>query len=258
MIVHNPCQWVYSRVVTGTPFFAVRFNDGEMAMMFRTRPEGEELGTKENKAHTNYENGDALRQMLADLATADPARTLVGCSWWHDGEHPDTQLFRAEADRLGMLDRVNWCHEHWPLECTRDGTIRDLIDVIRVFGRLRDRRVFFITCDKLMPAGLCLGALGIAVPTHDAWDAREEVYGWCREACETPTKAIFVWAAGCGLKPTAWRLYKEFPGSSHLDVGHLFNGAMGLNDYGWLERKDGPWYEAYMRDFAPYVRSFIQ
>lgn len=249
--IANPADWCISRLREGRPFFAVRFNDGEHTGMYRTRPEGVVLGTDANPATLDYAWGDALNAMLAEMAAHSPEDVLIGCSWNTPRADELAQRFAADVGRLGMGD-FNWCNEHWPLDGVVDGSTVRLLETIR---KERPYHVVLVTSTPLFPACHCLGATITPVPAADSWGVRNQVHESCQSYAEKGY--LFIWAAGVGLKPTAWRLWREFPQSTHLDVGHLFNGAFGLTDYGWLQRKDGPWHEPYFRDFAPWVRSFL-
>lgn len=241
MRLNSPCDWIVERLRTCRPFFAVRINDGEMTCMQRMRSDGEVIGTYANPAPTNYLLGDEYCRMVEQMRGR--ADVLLGCS-------SGTPRADAMADRFAEqfnLDEYQLCAEHWPLDGVVDGS------TLRLLRELRDRGAVLVTCKELEDAGLCLGANVILCPTADSWTARQEVEVTCRAY----GGAVFVWAGGVGLKPTAWRIFQEHPLSSHIDVGHLFNGALGLRDYGWLQRGDGPWYVPYFDSFAPYVRGFL-
>ncbi len=249
--IDRPARWVIKHLAMERSVFATRFNDGEMVCMYRTRPEGSLLGTVATPAYTSYAWGDALRGVLEGLAGPERDRTMIGCSWGTDRADDLCIPFGEDVARLG-LEGANWCHEHWPLEGVVDGSTRLLIDYLRLW---RKGRTVLVTCPTLQRARHCLGAEWVQAPEADSWQGRDQVDRLCRPFAEAGY--VFAWAAGGGLKPLAWDLWRRYPGSTHIDLGHLFNGAAGLEDYGWLQRKDGPWYEPYRRVFAPYVRSFI-
>ena len=256
MQVDHPCDWILDRLRRKKPFFAVRINDGEMIQILRTRPEGTLLGTVVNPVWTNYECGNAYRSMLEEMSrlTAEQRdNVLIGCSWNTDraddmGRGPFAELIRSLD-----LENANWCHEHWPLEGVING------GTIRMLEELRNHPTVLVTCKEIMDVNRCLlgkgPAHGVLSSSQDSWQDRDLV----EVAVRPPVKRGYVtlWAGGCGLKPSAWKLWREFPGSRHIDVGHLFNGAMGLRDYGWLERGDGPWHEPYFRagGFRDWVRT---
>ena len=241
--VSSPCDWIIERLGAKKPLFSIRINDGEMTQMFRAVPEGKELGTVVNPAWANWELGDALNMMLLQMAVgADLDAILIGCSW----NTPRVDAlgmgkFGPMVRACGLADSANWCHEHWPLEGVIDGSTVRLLEHLK-----RGRKTVLVTCRRLADAAHCLRCPLIKAPDEDSWHGREGVYRTAKVFASSGY--TFLWCAGGGLKPTAWQLFKEFPQSSHIDVGHLFNGAMGLTDYGWLQRRDGPWYEPY---FAP-------
>lgn len=256
MQVASPCDWIIERLRAKRPFFAVRINDGEMIQMYRTRPEGSLLGTVVNPVWCHYDCGNAYREMLADMAnlsSAERDNVLIGCSWNTDrADEMGRGPFAEDIAYFGLED-ANWCHEHWPLEGVIDGS------TIRLLEEARKHSVVLVTCKELAVAANCLNDYGsaslILSPSVDSW-----LHAAAVEQTAVPLAqrgCVFLWAGGCGLKPTAWELWREYPTSSHIDIGHLFNGAFGLRDYGWLERGDGPWHETYFRDFAPWVKSHL-
>ena len=251
MRIDHPCDWIINRLKRQRPFFAVRFNDGEHTGMYRTRPEGMVLGTDANPAPLHYAWGDALRLMLAEMKVHGPKGLLIGCSWNTERADDLARKFGQDVLRLGMED-FKWCNEHWPLDGVVDGST---IRMLQYLGEYVP--TILVTNEKLKDVRYCLDSSWIEVPSDDSWSARERIYQECLMYAKGG--CTFVWAAGVGLKPTAWQLFKTYPQSSHIDVGHLFNGAFGFTDYGWLARQDGPWYGPYMKEggFKDWVRSFL-
>ena len=263
MQVANPADWIIERLERRTPVFCTRINDGEMIQMFRTEPEGKELGTVANKAWCHWELGDAYRRMLDELTGLPDdakANVLVGHCCHDDPYHELNRLFWDEyGDELEgcdecHLDGVSQAKGHWPLEGVVDGSTIRLLEWLGQSGKA----VVLVTCDSLKDAAKCLDyAPVILSPEEDSWTHRDSI----KLAGEffAGEGFTFVWCAGAGLKPTAWQLWREFPQSSHIDLGHLFNGAFGMTDYGWLQRRDGPWWEPYMRagGFKDWVRGFL-
>ncbi len=250
--IEDPCLWVSYHLSGRSPFFSVRYNDGEMMMMYKTVPEGKMLGTEANLAPANYQLGAELRDMLHAMAEPAGWEILIGCSWNTPRADKLCQKFEAEVDYWDMRD-FNWCNEHWPLDGVVDGSTQGMIDNLRASGN-----VVLVTNERLADARHCLGAKLVQVPMHDSWSDRSRIFKECAAHAQADESCKFIWAAGCGLKPTAWRLFWDFPRTSHVDIGHLFNGVFGLRDYGWMKSGSGPWYDPYFSRFAPYVRGFIK
>lgn len=248
--IDRPCNWIIERLRNGIPFFTTRINDGEMICMYRTRPEGSPLGTVLNPAPVRYDLGDELKDMVSEiLSKSRDEDILVGHCCHDDPEHELNKRFWADyGTGLSSFPETGG---HWPLDGVVNGSTARLLDEIR---RL-DKRPILVTCEGLKNACHCLASDFCCVASADSWMERETTYN----RLKLPARGgrVFTWCAGIGLKTTAWRLFKEFPQSSHIDLGHLFNGAFGMKDYGWLERGDGPWYQPYFKNFAPYVRSFL-
>ncbi len=219
--------------------------------MYRTREEGSAAG----RGKVRWEQGAKLWRMVEEMAEhghrhGTDRDLLIGCSQGTDRVDELSRTFERDVRRLGMRDFA-WCREHWPLDGVIDGSTR------RMLEQVAEGPAVLVTHEGLANARLCFGGGMVTTPANDSWPERENI----RRAC-VPFAAggyTFVWANGA-LKTMAWQLFREFPGSSHVDVGHLFDGAFGIKDYGWLQRGNGPWPEPYFRPggFADWVRSFIK
>lgn len=249
MIIESGCKWVEAKLRQDTPFFTMRYNDGEHKMMFKALPDGTRVSDNTNIYHSH---GEILTSILVEISESSPADILLGCSWHSDTNDELNQRFERLITDLGMRDRFNWANGHWPLEGVVDKTIIGLITYLA--WKLRSPTVL-ITHEGLEPARHCIRAQYIEVPFGNSWQAQNKVYRQARWYARR--RATFVCAAGYGVKPALWNLYREFPGCSVIDVGHLFDGVFGIEERGWLKDKSGPWYKPYMEEFAPYVRSFI-
>lgn len=245
-IITDPCQWVVDRLRARRPFFSMRYNDGEHILMFRVKPDGFLAG---DATHLHHRHGDEIRQVLVEMSKSNPDDLLLGCSWHTDREDALNNRFEALIGELGMTD-FNWTGGHWPLDGVPGGNTRRMLEETPL-------NTCLVTNGSLLAAAKCMSAGHIEVPASDSWAAVSETERTCRWLLKVFPQTVFVWAAGHGLKPVAWQLWKEFPQSSHVDVGHLFDGCFGLKNRGWLERGDGPWYKPYMEEFAPWVRSFV-
>ncbi len=246
MIITDPITWLLERVETSQPFFNMRWNDGEQLHVFDVQPEGYMMS---DATHVYREMGTMLSGVLLKMSLADPTNLLLGCGWFSE---PDDLCLRFAnlLNWLRMRERFNWCHPHYFLEAINDGGMIRLIDALRA----KDKTVL-VTNDLLADAAHCLDAVVVQAPRSDSWLDKKRIYQECKWwATEGST---FVWCAGAGVKPTAWRLFQEFPQSSHLDWGHLFDGVFGIKERSWLINGDGPWYAKYFAEFAPYVRRFI-
>ncbi len=244
MRIADPCDWVIERLRNRVPFFAVRFNDGEMQMMYRTVPEGKVLGTDANPCPVRYALGNDLREMLDDMNRFTYDNVLIGHSGDTDRADEESRRFWMDCRERALDKDYHFANEHWPLDGVVDGS------TVRMLEEMRERDVMYVSCDATKRVHRLFKTPMVVVRSDDSWKDRHQVYHGLKDIADKGV--TFVWAAGCGLKPTAWRLWREFPQSSHVDVGHLFNGACGLRDYGWLQRGDGPWYKPYFEDFVPW------
>lgn len=248
MIVRDPIAWLIDRLEHGRPFFNLRFNDGEQILIFKILPETYIMSDSTRVFH---DQGAALEVMLREMAagTSHPDDLLLGCSWWCE---PDDLCHRFVEllDSLDMLERFRWCHPHYFLPAVVDGTVFRLLDVLR-----KAQNVVLVTNDQFAGARHCLGADLVLAPRSNSWLARSAVY----EACVPYAREerTFVWCAGGGVKPAAWNLYRAFPRTSHLDLGHLFDGVFGVEERSWLKDPGSPYHAAYFGGFMPYVRRFV-
>ncbi|HXJ72152.1 MAG TPA: hypothetical protein VNM37_04850, partial [Candidatus Dormibacteraeota bacterium] len=118
---------------------------------------------------------------------------------------------------------------------------------------LEDKRPrYFVGNEKLGMAAKYLGARFIPVAPADAWKDRDRVM----QALATAEKnAIILYCAGMATEAFAWAARWKRPDLSHLDMGHIFDGAAGHLSRCWLQptgecqRRD-----TYFRQYAPVFR----
>ncbi len=248
--ITTPVDWCIERLHTNTPFYTIRINDGEMLCMYRLRPEGERLGTDANPAYVRYGLGDDLRNTLQQIGQHPPDNTLIGCSW--NTPRQDSMgagPFNTDVTNYN-LKAHNWADEHWPLDGTTNGSTIRLLTTIRALPQWP----VLVTCPRLAGIAKILNTNYIQCPASDSYIARDSIYEQCQFYARqgSPT---FLWCAGGGLKPTAYKLFANYPRTTHIDLGHLFNGYYGIHDYGWLTHKTGPWYKPYFEEFVPWLKS---
>jgi hypothetical protein len=163
---------------------------------------------------------------------------LLGCS--AGTERADGLCDNFLTDLIERsINIVHWANEHFPLDGACDGSARRMLE-----AALKTGKSYLIAGSKFRPIAPLFNCT-LFTRDGDSWTDADRVYRLLQEKMEVG--AICFWAAGAGLKPIAWKLWKEFPTSSHIDIGHVFNGALGMRDYGWLQRQDG-WWNSY---FSP-------
>ncbi len=247
--------WVRS----GRPFCSLRLTDGELWAMFRYRPPTDVTA---DGNFMSVEVGDAIRETIRGFAAAvlkDPdAAIQFGTTAY---QHPDvtTKWLMGYAASLGCADKLRWINGHDMVDGVCDGRTKRLMEAIRDSGKT----VILMGDEPIRDAARCLNALFFPVPKPNSWTVRDqqiarlEPYLIDVDDCPRAGTTV-VWCCGMGMKPVAWQLFQKYPHSSHLDAGHIFDGAFGIMSREWLRNKEEPWYTPYFSDFAPWVRSFIK
>ncbi len=258
---HTEClselqKWVEA----GTPFCSLRLTDGELIAMFRTR---EPTAVTADDNVMSEEIGDAIRDTIRGFAETlridENACIQFGTTMY---QHPDkeTKFLAGYAYSLGIHDKLRWINGHDMLDGVVDGSARRLMEAIRDSGKT----VILMGDERIRDAARCLGALFFPVPKPNAWNHRDLVVERLvpflqDDAGGEHQDPIIVWCCGMGMKPVAWKLWRSYPQSSHLDAGHIFDGAFGIMSREWLRNQESPWWTPYMGPggFKEWVLSFI-
>ncbi len=239
-------------VRAGRPFCSLRLTDGELWAMFRYRPPTDR--TADGNA-MSVELGDAIRDTIrgfAEAVLADPDAAIQFGTTAH--QHPDetTRWLMGYASSLGIADKLRWINGHDMLDGIVDGSTKVLMQSLSDY---RGGQIVLCCDDAVKEACHCLRASYYLIPKPDSWLYRSQVLQYCRPLAKEGY--TFVWCCGMGMKPVAWQLFREFPQSSHLDAGHIWDGVFGIESREWLRNKEEPWYTPYFDSFAPWVRSFM-
>jgi hypothetical protein len=240
------------------PFFHTRWNDGEWCAMFNLRTPDQTNGAH----HYVPELCTAMLQTFNELADAivdDPSHILLGTARWICPGIAGLQEFdKYIRDNYLLMQRCRWTTgEVWweyPDEVNQSVTDKGLI---AMFDELRTdgHHVVLVSNEFVRDARYCMGADFICTPPQESWQAAERILAECKERATPGT--VFVWCLGFPGKVLSWQLWKEFPDTSHMDLGHLFEGICGNPCREWLRLKTGPHYEYQERVLKPYVFSFV-
>ena len=274
MIDYRPMDTLTDWVSSPEPFMLMRLNDDVMIHVLRWLPEGQLMS---DETHVNYAQGDDFGGMFAEwrylVGTEKlPARFMIGSSWTEEADALSTAFVTHLWDKYSGLDSsLRWCSGHPLMDGVTENANRGeggifLPKTILLLEALRasERRICLVGCETLTPAKHFFadqkkGSGFIWVPRGNSWKDREATYLKCRSFAVGGY--TFVWCAGSGCKTTAWKLWRDFPQSSHLDAGHLFDAAIGPQDAnrgrGWQINTSHPWYKPYFETFAPYVRKYL-
>lgn len=247
-----------ARVWAGRPFLHARYNDGEFRAMFDRTYWEKDVNSDGHRYYPAL--GDALRESFAwtvrESAQTRGEAALVGSYMFNDYEH-DAVPFATDfvrTERLPYLEAKWVTGEFWHPDPSGPAYFDDLYELVLA---LRGRPTLLVANGKLAGARHCMGAAYVEIPERAAWHATADVLADCLQHCVADRDAAFVWCAGMPGKVWARRIYGEFPTTTHVDAGHVFDGAFGLRNREWQQRAAGPHYELCRDEFWPWVRSFV-
>jgi hypothetical protein len=246
------CDWV----ATGEQFYHTRFGDGELQSAYNMRPGGKNCDGHRFFPDLNW----MLYRTIGDVcrAACNPRDNFIVGS--NNSTHPDmawTGRFLQQLKEMGInSETVPWAiGDFWWHAGPVDGgeELMNLCDLLRC-----QNDVALVCKQAVAGAQYCLGAEHIEIPVIDAWLDRDATISKCLQA----RKRYYVWAGGMPAKVVAWQVYKtaDWP-TSHIDVGHLFDGVFGFYSRTWHTAPkpgDGLQHWEYCRNvFNPYVKSFL-
>lgn len=240
------------------PFFHTRYNDGEWCAMFNLRTTEQTNG----EHHYTSDLCSTLIQTFEELTDAildDPSHILLGSArWLCPGISGIEEFDKYIRRKPGLLESARWTTgEVWweyPNEVNRNVTDKGLIamfDELRMGGH----HAVLVSNEGIRDACYCMGAGFVRTPPKDAWKQVDQILADCEEILRPDT--VFIWCLGFPGKILSWKLWKKHPDTSHLDMGHLFEGICGNPVREWLKQKVGPHYTYQEKVLRPYVFSFV-
>lgn len=244
-------------VATNEQFYHTRYGDGELHSAFNMRQDSNCDG------HRFYPDlGWEMLKTINDVcqrSTNPREKFIIGSN---NATHPDMACTVRFLEHLKHANidagKIPWSiGDFWWHPWKLDGGN----EIIKLFDMLRLQGDVALVCKpEVAGAAKCLGAQPILIPAINAWLHKEAILRQCKDA----KKSIYVWAGGMPAKVLSWRLFKEadWP-TSHIDIGHTFDGVFGIPSRSWHERKDqhheGKDHWEFCRDvFNPYVLSFLK
>lgn len=229
-------RWVIDRLERGVPFAHVRFADQEFRAMLGgdgTNCDGQPLrpGTL----------GRELRVTLRSIATR-ASNVLAGGDW-----KPDELEWLV---RQNMHTLVRWCPSQVFVNGIASGLTMQFLKLVRaVAQRVPATLVSNLEVSKVAPA---LGAVPVVVASRDAYQDMPMVV---RRIIDRPRGSVVLWAAGLGCKPYLWDCFITRPDMTHIDVGCLFDGAVGIYNRTWLSGVLDDRRRVYMIHYVPWLLS---
>lgn len=228
-------------LLAGEPQCHLRYSDGEFMSMLGT----DEPVNSDGQPHLTETLGRDLFRVLLDVALGaveEKGNVLVGGDWRRPAETFDW------LKRHGFLSSIPWCPSQVFVNGILSGHLMQFLHAVRHAPGQK----FLVANERVASAvASSLGAHPIFVPEKGAYTAMDWV------SVELLHKmrpgAIVLYAAGLGCKPTAWNLYRHAPGTSHIDVGCVFDGAAGLQSRSWLGGEPDAQLLEYRRSVVPWL-----
>lgn len=223
------------RLAAGEPFCHLRFADGE----FNAITGNFDAGQSNADGHPYTDDlGAALAAVLQSVARNADSRVVMGGDW------SASQLHRTWLEDHELLDRIRWVPSQ--VFVTGVGSLRSLQFVAKLAslgkaGRLRlvgNRRV----------AGAC-GSKLIEVPLSSSWNAVKDVED---RVLALPDRSVILYCAGMPAKIMCHNGWASRPDCTHVDMGHFFDRAYGINSRAWHDDAE-PRAQAYDRHFTPVI-----
>lgn len=216
----------------GSPFMNLRYNDGECIVMFDRRPAHEVNG---DKCHFFPDLGAYMKKWFfwtAKKVAAGDDKILFGIDIYSQQNARFKQTFQKhlasvgiDMETLPITPAEFWAVTH---EVIDGPELTNLLDAIRSCNR----PIVLVSNTVLEPVANALGGSLLAIPPHDAWLNQERIMLECSEWAAKG--ALFIWCAGY-VKAIAPELYRKFPGTVHIDVGHVFDAVVGNPIRTWIQ-----------------------
>lgn len=213
------------RIVTGwvaakTPCVHLRFADGEFWSI---------LDRKGVNTDGLAFDGGSLGRELATCLKEIAAGTfggpiLVGGDWYF----PEHEKYLKDNN---LLRRIPWCPSSIWVNGVGSGTLARFFETL-----LADPRPRILIANKsIAGAATFLKATFFEVAAGGSWRSKDAVASLLKSA---PKDAVIMYCAGMASEAFAWASVKQRTDLTHLDMGHIFDGAFGVRNRSWL-RPDG-------------------
>lgn len=230
-------------LVREEPFCHLRVANGEFMSIFRR--DGDNGGEHDYLGATV---GADLHQMLVEIANQHPhhGRLLVGGIW------EDPAFTRAWLEWHEQFARIPWV----PCQVFVNGIIdRRTMRWMRALAA-RGQSVILVVNDIVAKAAVGLGArVVVEIPRANSFAHRASIEERLRAAIR-PSDVV-VYCGGFGVKSLIWRMWRSYPRTSHVDMGHFFDGAFGVRSRSWLAGTPDERSIVYDTHYAPRIRGEV-
>lgn len=222
----------------GTPFCHPRFVDGELNAIIGAK------GANCDKHRYFRGLGEALHKALMEIAARHPhhGNLLVGGGGWKDPKR------NAYVHKHHLVSRVPWVPAQVFVAGVLTMTTMRFLNALVATGKST-----VVVCNKAV-APVCkrLKARLVLVPARNCWLKRRRVQRDLRSA--TSPGSIVLYAAGMPAAVWMWDMWKRSPDSTHIDIGHLFDRAFGMDSRQWFH-KNTERRRVYDKHYAPWFRN---
>lgn len=230
-----------------SPFCHLRFADGEFNSILGTASPN--FGSGSNCDGHEYMTdtlGVALAGVLGEIAAKHPnhGNLLVGGGCWRPSAYVD--YLREQ----GCLERIPWVGgQVFGAGIESLATKRFLVKLHDYAGRK-----ILVGNAGIEGAKHFLGADFIEIPARNCWLKEAETTAELRK--RVAPGSVVIYCAGMPAAVYQWRMWKAVPDSTHIDMGHIFDGIFGRESRKWLRWNNGR-RRTYLAKYGPMILDAI-
>lgn len=220
------------------PFVHLRWADGELNSLCGVK------WTNADGQNTECETlGAALSSVLFEAAfPALNHSVFFGVDWTGQPER-----LKYLSDR-GYLDTIRWCPSQVFVNGLPSGVTMEFFRVVRNWKGNR----FIVGNASVVNSVPGLECAPIAVSRNNAWGdypiVRRKLLDLIRPG------DLVLYAAGMTSNVLGWNLFRDVPGTTHIDIGCVLDGAAGIKSRGWQEHDDDPRWIAFQDRYIPFLK----
>ena len=221
----------------GLPCCHVRFNDGEFwSIMGRSGPNAD------RQEHLPLTLGRDLATTLHRIATEQPDRCQ--CAGYWDVPTNTEEWLRGQR----LAETIPWVRNG---QAFVDGiesgqTLALLKAIVAAPGRR-----FLVANNRVCQCAAALRAEPMIIRYGGAYEDMPSVEGLLLRQLQPGD--FVLWAAGLGCKPTLYRLWRDSPGTSAIDIGCLFDLAVGMITRTWMTPPPDKRQQIYLDTIKPWL-----
>lgn len=226
-------------VKDGGPFLHLRYADGEFYSIL-----GAKGVNSDGLAFDSGTLGVELHQVLDDISSGalSGTRALIGGDW----TRPEAAVDYLHEN--GFLRGIPWCPSGIWVNGVTSGHLARFFEALLADPRPR----VLIGNNRIRGAAAFLRAKFVEVPASASWSVRKEINAVLATIAKN---SVVMYCAGMATEAFAWASWKWRQDLTHLDMGHIFDGAFGVRSRVWLSA-DGKCVrrDTYFSRYAPVMR----